>query len=204
MDDPTFDSALVTSALNLAAEQGWTQVSVCAAARAANLSLDRARSRFPARNKILLHLGRLADQAGLADPSPEGSSRDKLFDVLMRRIDIFQAHRDGVLALLRALPTEPATAASLACATQNSMGLMLGAAGIATTGLRGALRVRGITLVWLWTLRAWQTDTSADLSATMAALDTALTHAEPLANWLNGVAPRPASTDTTPETAPAP
>ena len=190
MDDPAFDAALVTSALQLAAAQGWPQVSVLKAARAAGLPADRARIRFPARHHILRHLGRIADQAALADPPPEGATRDQLFDLLMRRIDVFQAHRDGVLALIRALPAEPATAAFLACATQRSMGWMLEAAGIPATGLRGALRVRGLTLVWLWTIRAWQTDTSPDLSASMAALDTALSRAEPLANWLNGT-PRP-------------
>ena len=185
MDDTAFETTLVTAALQQAAEQGWGKVSVLGAAKAAGLPLDQARQKFPGRHRILLALGRLADQAALADPAPEGSTRDKIFDLLMRRIDVFQAHRDGVLALLRALPTEPATAALLACATQRSMGWMRDAAGESTTGLRGAVRVRGLTAVWLWAMRAWQSDVSADLSATMAALDMALTRAEPMARWLS-------------------
>lgn len=204
MDDSEFDAALVTSFLQLAATQGWPQVSVLAAARAASLPLDRARARFPARHHVLLHLGRMADQAALAHPAPEGSPRDRLFDLLMRRVDVFQDHREGVLALLRALPTEePATVALLACASQRSMGWMLDAAAMPASGLRGALRVRGLTLVWLWTLRAWRADPSSDLSATMAALDIALARAEPLANWLSADA-SPAGADTTPAGEPAP
>lgn len=209
MNEQEFDTALVTAAMKMAGEQGWGAVSVLAAAREAGLPPDRAHAKFPGRHRILLALGRMADQAALGDPAPEGSTRDKLFDVLMRRVDVFQAHRDGVLALLRALPADPATAALLACATQRSMGWMLDAAGISSAGLRGALRTKGLTAVWLWTMRAWQTDESADLSATMAALDTALARAEPMANWLNGVA-RPATPaesspqDTTPADEPAP
>lgn len=186
MNAQEFDIALVGAAMKMAGEQGWGAVSVLAAARAAELPLDRARARFPGRHRVLLTLGRMADQAALADPAPEGAARDKIFDLLMRRIDVFQAHRDGVLALMRALPTEPATAALLACATQRSMGWMLEAADVSARGLRGALRVRGLTAVWLWAMRTWQTDESADLSATMAALDTALARAEPAARWLDG------------------
>ncbi len=204
MDDTEFDAALVRAAMQMAAEQGWGAVNVLAAAQAAGLPPDRARAKFPGRHRILLALGRMADQAALAAPSPDGATRDKLFDVLMRRVDVFQAHRDGVLALLRALPTDPATAALLACATQRSMGWMLDAAGISSAGLRGALRIRGLLAVWLWTIRAWQNDASADLSATMAALDTALTRAEPLAAWLNGVAPALPSGLVKPADEPAP
>lgn len=186
MNEQEFDQALVGAAMAMAAEQGWGAVSVAGAARAAGLPLEQARRRFPGRHRILLALGRIADEAALADPAPEGTARDRLFDLLMRRIDVFQAHRDGVLALMRALPTEPATAALLACATQRSMGWMLEAAGVPATGLRGALRVKGLTAVWLWTMRAWQGDASPDLSATMATLDDALNRAAPLANWLNG------------------
>jgi hypothetical protein len=136
----------------------------------------------------------MADQAALAETPTEGTIRDKLFDLLMRRIDALQAHRAGVIALLRALPSEPPTALLLACATQRSMRWMLQAAGVSTAGLRGELRVRGLAGVWVWTLRAWERDESADLSGTMAALDAALRRAGRVAAWLGGGTPgaRPA------------
>jgi hypothetical protein len=153
--------------------------------------LARARERFPGRSSILLRFGRAADQAALAETPSEGPVRDRLFDLLMRRIDAFQAQRAGVLALLRALPAEPPTALMLALATRRSMRWMLEAAGLSASGLRGEMRVKGLVAVWLWTLRAWQADESEDLSATMAALDAALRRAEQAAEWL-GWAGRPA------------
>jgi ubiquinone biosynthesis protein COQ9 len=107
----------------------------------------------------------------------------------MRRIDVFQAHRAGVLALFRALPFEPPMAVLLACATRRSMRWLLQAAEVDTSSLRGELTARGLVAVWLWTLRAWVRDESVDLSATMAALDTALRRADRAAQWLRGTAP---------------
>jgi len=107
-----------------------------------------------------------------------------LFDLLMRRIDYLQTHRSGVLALLRAMPSAPPMALLLACATRRSMRWMLEAAGVAALGPCGELRVRGLIAVWLWTLRAWERDTSEDLSGTMAALDAALRRAGDVVAWL--------------------
>jgi ubiquinone biosynthesis protein COQ9 len=200
---------LVAACFRLAGERGWARVSVAVAAHEASLPLEQARVRFPSRAAVLIRFGRMADQAALAEVPADGSIRDKLFDLLMRRLDTLQAHRAGVLALLHALPTEPPTALLLACATRRSMRWMLEAAGGSAQGLRGQLRVRGLVALWLWTLRAWERDESADLSATMAALDAVLRRAERVAGWLGGgrIMPRtttepapPASEEPSPDT----
>jgi hypothetical protein len=118
--------------------------------------------------------------------------RERLFDVVMRRVDALQAQRAGVIALLRGLPADPGTGLLLTAATSRSMAWMLASAGVKTAGLRGALATQGMVAVWLYTLRAWEKDESADLSGTMAALDRALTSAERAANWLNHASVRDA------------
>src|ERR1700733_4911593 len=195
MSDMDFDTALVTAAFRLAGDQGWRSINVVAAAREAGLSLVEARERFPSRTAIILRFGRLADQAALLDAATEGSVRDRLFDLLMRRFDVMQTHRAGVKALLRFLPTHPPVALLLACATKHSMRWMLQTAGVSATGPRGEIRLRGLLAVWMWGVRAWERDESDDLSGTMAALDTALNRAERIASWLHGqrdAAPPPA------------
>jgi ubiquinone biosynthesis protein COQ9 len=186
MTDSEFDTALVAAAFRIAGEEGWRKVNVPAAARAADLSLSEARARFPSRAAILLRFGRLADQTALQDAPSDGSVRDRLFDLLMRRFDVLQTHRAGVKALLKALPTDPPTAILLACASKRSMRWMLQAAGVTATGPRGEIQVRGLLAVWLWAVRAWERDTSDDLSGTMAAIDKALERAEQVASWLHG------------------
>lgn len=184
MDDADFDRALIASAFNLAAERGWHRFSIAQAARHAGLALDRARLRFPSRAVLLLRFGRVADAAALTGISDEGSRRDRLFGILMRRMDVLQNHRAGLLVLLRAVPCDARLALLLAAANLRSMGWMLEGAGISAAGPLGALRAKGLLAVWLWTLRAWRRDASDDLSATMAALDQALSRAEDAAGWL--------------------
>ena len=186
MSDAEFDQALITAAFTLAAESGWGAVSVAAAARAAGLPLERARARFRDRNAILMRFGRHADEAALTGVTEDGSPRDRLFDMLMRRFDAMQSQREGIRALLHALPTNPPLAILMGAATGGSMAWMLGAAGLQTTGLSGLLRTKGLAAVWIYTLRAWERDDSPDLSGTMAALDRALGRAERLGTWLEG------------------
>jgi AcrR family transcriptional regulator len=201
MDDAAFDSALIAAAFQMIAERGWGRLSVADAASAAGLPLARARERFPNRAVILQRFGRLADQAALSETPADGSTRDKLFYLLMRRIDALQAHRGGVLALLHDLAAHPATALLLAGANRRSMRWMLGAAGVPTVGINGELRVKGLLAVWLWTIRTWRTDDSTDLSATMAALDGALQRAERAAGWLAWRERAPPEPTAEPETA---
>jgi hypothetical protein len=184
MDDVAFDHALIKAAFALAAERGWHHVSVAAAAQAAELPLSRARQRFPTRHMILLRFERLADQAALTEATLEGSARDRLFGLLMRRIDTLQSHRAGVLAIRGSLTVRPRTALWLALATRHSMRWMLEGSGIRTDGLRGELRVKGLLAVWLWTIRAWRTDQTEHLDVTMTALDKALSRAEQMADFL--------------------
>jgi hypothetical protein len=184
MTDDEFDAALIKGAFALAAKAGWTSVSVVAAAREADLPLDRARLRFAGRDAILLRFGKLADAQALAEAPASGPVRERLFDLLMRRFDALQANRAGVIALLRGLPGDPASGFMLAAATGASMRWMVEAAGVPASGFSGLLAANGLVAVWLYALRAWERDESADLATTMAALDRALSRAEQAAGWL--------------------
>ncbi len=184
MDHHHFDSTLIQAAMARAEAVGWPQVTIVAAARQAGLPLDEARTRFPTRATVLKRLGMLADQSALVDDGSTGTVRERLFDLLMRRIDVLQQYRGGVLAVLRALPFDPALSLMLSASTLDSMGWIAAAAGVETGGLAGRLRVNGLAAVWLQTVRAWSQDESEDLSATMAALDRALDRAEAVARML--------------------
>lgn len=184
MDDTEFDAALVSAAFLQAGLTGWSGLSIVEAARGAGLPLDRARARFPGPGAVLMKFGLMADTAALAEPVTEPRARDRLFDLLMRRFDVLQQNRDGMLALLRALPADPGLSLALGAATLRSMGWMLEAAGISAAGLKGRLRANGLVGVWLYALRAWKDDDSADLAATMAAMDKALDQAERLSGML--------------------
>ena len=193
MEDAALDQALIAAVFDQAALRGWADVSIADAARTAALPLDRVRARFPGRGAVLLRFGLIADQAALRAPSAEPSARERLFDMLMLRFDALQAHRDGILALLRALPADPATSSLLYGATLRSMKWLLDGAGIPATGLVGVLRVHGLLVLWAYALRAWERDESPDLSATMAAVDRGLDRALQFEGILPGRAPSTAA-----------
>ena len=184
--DTDFDRALITSAFDIAASQGWRAVSVAAAAREAGLDFATARARFGDTGAVLRKVGRLADRAALDGFEPAATVRETLFDLIMRRFDAMLPMRPGLAALLHALPADPLTALKLADATARSMAWLLAASGVQTRGLRGAVRVHGLVAVWLFACRAFVTDENPDLTATMAALDRALDRAERAAGWLDG------------------
>jgi len=195
MTEAELDSTLVASFFALMGEKGVTHATLPAAAAHAGIDLATARGGPASRVAMIMKFGELADAFALAGAATEGSVRDRLFDLLMRRFDFLQLHRAGVLALLRHLPFESALAACMAKASLDSMGWMLEAAGAATGGPLGALRKKGLLAVWVWGVRAWGQDDSADLTTTMAAVDTALNRADQLAARF----PAPANT-----TSPAP
>lgn len=188
--DDQFDSALLEAAMSLAASKGWRNVSMPEIARQAGLDLGEVRRLYPFKLSILLLLGQLADRSALIDDGSSGTPRETLFDLLMRRFDVFQQYRAGVLAVLRTLPFDPVTTLALGAATMDSMSWIAGASGIATTGIDGVLRVQGTVALWTHALRAWEKDENEDLGTTMAALEQGLDRAE---RW--GLFPRRTESD---------
>ena len=179
--DRAFDEAFLASAFAEIAATGWGAFRLADAARSASLPLAEVRRRFPWREVVLLRLGQFADEAALADAEqaelaggPLSPSRDRLFDMLMRRVDVFQQHRMGVIALLDGLPADPPTALLLADATRASLRWLGEAAGLKLGGVAGMLRIGGLAAVWIAALGAWRRDESVDLAGTMAALDRAI------------------------------
>jgi hypothetical protein len=188
MDDAAQDSGhalLVTSCFQQIATRGWARLSIPQAARAAGIELNDARERIPDRYELLKRFGSMADAHTLRDAPSEGKSRDRLFDLTMRRIDFFQRYRLGVIALLDAIPFDPPTSVLVGRGTLRSMAWLLEASGIEILGLKGCARVTAMTAIWTGTVRTWAQDPSPDLDATMAALDDMLSRAERIGGWLS-------------------
>ena len=99
----------------------------------------------------------------------------------MARFDAMAPHRAGIVAILRALPTMPLTTIAGGPNLLAAMRATLALAEIGHDGLSGMLRTKGLAAVYLNALRAWLDDDSADLSATMKALDQGLARAEEIA-----------------------
>jgi AcrR family transcriptional regulator len=170
------------AALDLIAEKGWRAFTLADAAKRANLELEELRERYPSRGALLDAIFAGIDARVAAEGSYEANdsnpARDRLFDVLMRRFEALNAERAAILRLVQELPLDPKAAARAACRLGRSLQAALGLAGLETRGPKGMVRLKGLGAIYLYALNAWRADESADLSATMAALDRGLRVAE--------------------------
>jgi AcrR family transcriptional regulator len=188
---------IIDATLTLAAEGRWRDVSLSDIAAGARVSLVQLHAEFSSRSAIVSGVMQRVDDAVLSgtDKSAAGEpAHDRLLDALLRRLDALAPHRDAIASILRDLPTDPAGVVCLAPGYFNSIAWTLESAGIASTGLDGRIRVKGVAAIYLSALRVWLRDDSEDKSATMAFLDQRLRQGARLAAMLPfGVVDRPAN-----------
>lgn len=202
-DDADPDEAegrLIQTAFRLAAEHGWRHVSLAEIAAEAGVPLSAALPAYASKTALLRGFIRRIDRemlAALGDGDAGGDGpRDRLFDVMMARFDALVPYRDGLAAILKDTACDPMASLCLLPTTRNSLAWMLEAAGIPTGGPGGALRLKGLGLVYADAMRAFLKDESEDLAETMARLDTALKRAEraaALLGWRRAAAEDPAA-----------
>lgn len=168
------EEKIVNAALRLAATRGWRELSLADIAKAAKVSLADLSTLFSSKTAIVVAYGRRIDAKVLENASAEDMSgeapRDRLFDVLMMRFDAMAGEKEALKRIAADIRRDPIASAPLARPLLQSMGWMLEAAGIDSSGLAGALRVRGLALVWGAAFRVWLAD-GEDQSKTMAELD---------------------------------
>jgi ubiquinone biosynthesis protein COQ9 len=174
-------AALREALLRMVAAGGWRDLSYADIAKDAGLGLAAAYEAYPSKAAILTGIGRDIDArlfASLDEDPLDGSPKDRLFDLLMRRFDVLNEHREAYAALAWELPRTPIEAGCLALQLRRSLANMLEAAGLSASGLRGAFRIEGLGALYACALRVWLKDESADLSKTMAELDKRLGQVE--------------------------
>lgn len=171
---------IVRCALSLAEEQGWAHVTLRDIAREAKLSLAELYNFIDDKHDVLVLLGRIIDVRVMegASVNEGGNSREALFDLLMDRYEILNDYRGGLRAIFESFKCDPKQMLISSPHLCRSMSWMLEAAGIETTGIKGALKVAGLSGVYLKVLKVWMDDESADLAQVMAALDKDLARAE--------------------------
>ncbi len=185
---------VIDAALGLAAAGRWGDLSLAEIAEATGLPISKVYPVFSSKQAILDAFSRRIDAAVLAESDPdsaEGPARDRLFDVLMRRFDTLGPYKEGIGNLLFDQMRDPLAALCSLIQLRRSMALMLEAAGLSSSGLRGVVRLKGLSLIYLTALRIWLRDDSEDKARTMAALDRQLRRAEALVNRCSGRAAAP-------------
>lgn len=168
----------------LIGEHGFDEVSLARLAEEAEVSLPVLREHFGSKTDLVGGFAALIDQDVLSQSDPDMANepaRDRLFDVLMTRLDKLEPYKDGVRALLSALRKDPGLALEVNCIASRSQKWMLAAAGIDFNGLRGRLVAQGLAVSFGKVLRTWVEEEDPGMPRTMARLDRELDKGE---DWL--------------------
>lgn len=174
------DAAVVDAALAVLDAKGWRRMALADVAAHLRVPVARLAAVAPTRPALISLIVRDIDRrmlAAVTEADEIEPHRDRLFDLVMRRLEILAPHRHAVASLVRDTVTDPAALCALLAEGRRSAMLTLEAAGISTRGCWGELRIQAFGALQARVLRVWRDDDTADLSHTMKALDKALDQA---------------------------
>ena len=181
MTDATNRTRIIDALIALLATEPLERIGLDDIAKAAGLSLADLRGEFSSVVAILAaHMKDIDRKVLSADTSDmtEEPARERLFDVLMRRLDAHAEHKAAIRSLMRSTLCNPPLALVMNGLAARSMSWMMTAAGISAAGPKGALRAQALTLMYVRVLSVWANDEDPGLARTMAALDRELARAE--------------------------
>jgi AcrR family transcriptional regulator len=172
---------IVDALMALAADTKWDQISLPMIAARADLSLADLRDHFPSKGAVIGGFARRIDRIvldGTGDDMIGEPARERVLDVMMRRLDALAPYKAGLKEISSAARRDPVMLAALNQLALNSWRYMLAAADIDTEGCMGMVRVQGAAVVFVRTLETWFEDESEDMGLTMARLDRELARGE--------------------------
>jgi AcrR family transcriptional regulator len=176
-------AAIVAALMGLAAERRWEDISISDVAAEAGVKLSDFRDAFPSKGAVLGAYSRMIDKQVLDGANNDlmaEPAKERLFDVLMRRLDAMAPNREALRGIVEWAKRDPVSAAALNQVALNSMRFMLEAADISSEGAVGAVKLQGLVLAWMRILDVWFDDDDPAFARTMAALDRELTRGETL------------------------
>jgi AcrR family transcriptional regulator len=191
MQHPSIRDRIIDATMVLAAHREWESFDLADVARQAEVGLGEFRDCFPSKGAVLAGLARRIDQAVLSDEAREMAdepARERLFDVLMRRLDAMSPYKAAIRSIMSAVRRDPLMLLALNQTAANSMRFMLAAAGIYTEGPLGALRIQGGVLLFARVVEVWVDDEDKDMAKTMARLDRELDQAGKIIHRIEGFA----------------
>jgi AcrR family transcriptional regulator len=164
----------IEALMALAARRPWDEIELGDIAAEAGISLSALRDLFPSKGAMLAGFGRMIDGRVLAHDSAELANepiQERVFDVVMRRLDALAPYKPALVRLAPTLQRDPVTLLGLNGASLNSWRYLLASANVSTEDSLGPVRVQGAVLMFARVLDVWLRDDDPALSKTMAELD---------------------------------
>ena len=133
---------LLAAAFALIGDEGWRGFSFAGLARRTGVSRVEIYRRFPSRGALLGALTRCADEAMLGVDEADLAGlppRDRVFELLMRRLEALVPYRAGLRRLARDARSDPCLVLFTAARLERSFVWLQEAAGLRSHGLRASL-----------------------------------------------------------------
>ena len=181
---------IIESFMDLLGRKPIEEIGFAEIAAGAGTSLTQLRGLFGSKLAILAGHIKQIDQRVLAGGDGEmveEAPRERLFDVLMRRIELLEPRKAAVRSLMRSCGRQPGLALALNGLAVRSQHWMLTAADLDAGGPRGAARAQGLALLFASVLRTWVHDDDPGHARTMAALDRSLARGQRLSDFLSRI-----------------
>ena len=172
----------VDALMALLADNPFEEIGLAEVAGRAGIKLSVLRAEFS--STLAIYAAHVKDidkkvLAGDGADMAEEPPRDRLFDVLMRRLEAMAPYRDAMRSMMRSARRNPPLALALNAMAVRSQSWMLEAAGISAAGPHGALRAQGGALMFARVVQTWLDADDEDANdRAMAALDRGLASAE--------------------------
>jgi AcrR family transcriptional regulator len=179
---------IIEAFMTLLVDKSIEEIGLADIGREAGVTLAELRQIFASPFAVLAAYIKEIDRQVLAAVNPEmaeESPRERLFDVLMRRLELLEPHKGAVRSLIRSARRSPILGFALNGIAVRSQQWMLAAAGINTAGTRGVLRAQGLAGLYASVLRTWMHDDDPGRARTMAALDRALARGQRWSSFLD-------------------
>lgn len=181
---------IIDALMTLLADRPIEEISLGEIAARAGVSLATFRGEFSSVVGIVAAHMKEIDRKVLAGGDGDMSEeppRERLFDVMMRRLEALAPTRMAVRSLMRSARCNPGLAFALNGLAVRSQQWMLTAADIDASGPRGMVRAQGLACLFARVLRTWVDDDDPGLAPTMAALDRALARGQRWSAFLDDV-----------------
>lgn len=188
MTDAANRRKIVEALLTLLAEQPIERIGLGDIAKAAGVSLADLREEFSSVMAILsAHMKEIDRQVLASDMSDMDGEpvREKLFDILMCRLEAHAPHKAAIRSLMKSSLRNPPLAFALNSFAARSMSWMMTAAGISTAGPRGIVRAQALTLLYARVVATWAEDEDPGLAKTMSVLDRELARGQQWSGFLD-------------------
>ena len=179
---------VIDAFLALLTDKPFEQIGFAELAGTAGVSLSELRAEFGSTLSVLAAHIKETDRRVLADVDPdmaEESPRERLFDVLMHRLELLAPHKPAIRSLMRSVPRDPGLALALNTFGVRSQQWMLAAANINSSGPKGMVRAQGLAVLFANVLRTWVDDDDNGLARTLAAVDRELARGQRFAGLLD-------------------